>query len=178
MRAIAPGLAASLAITLLAFICGELQAAALGAIWVDDLIVAILFGTIIHSVLGLPTKLRAGVKFASKTVLEVAIVLLGASISFQTIAQAGLGLFLTVALIVPAALLVSYGIARALGLSDSLAVLVACGNSICGNSAIVAAAPVIDARPDDVAASISFTAALGILLVLTLPLASRLFGLG
>jgi uncharacterized integral membrane protein (TIGR00698 family) len=163
---------------LLAVICGKLQASYLGAIWIDDLIFAILFGTIIHSVLGLPTKLRAGVKFASKTILEVAIVLLGASISFQTVAQAGLGLFLTVALIVPASLLLSYGIARALGLSDRLAVLVACGNSICGNSAIVAAAPIIDARPDDVAASISFTAALGILVVLVLPLVSRLFGLG
>lgn len=177
-RDIAPGLAASAAITLLAFFCGKLQVGAFGAIWVDDLIVAILFGTIVHSTFGLPTKLRAGVKFASKTVLEVAIVLLGASISFQTIAQAGLELFLTVALVVPTALLASYGIARALGLPDRLAVLVACGNSICGNSAIVAAAPVIDARPDDVAASISFTAALGILVVLTLPLAFRLFGLG
>lgn len=177
-RAIAPGLAACVAVTLLAFLCGKLQIGAFGSVWVDDLIVAILFGTIVHSAFGLPTTLKTGVKFASKTVLEIAIVLLGASISFQTIAQVGLGLFLTVALIVPTALLVSYGIARALGLSDRLAVLVACGNSICGNSAIVAAAPVIDARPDDVAASISFTAALGIVVVLALPLVSRLFGLG
>ena len=51
-----------------------------------------------------------------------------------------------------------------------MAILIACGNSICGNSAIAAVAPVIGAHSDDVAASISFTAVLGVIVVLTLPL--------
>ena len=51
-----------------------------------------------------------------------------------------------------------------------MAVLVACGNSICGNSAIAAVAPVIGADGKDVAASIAFTAVLGVLVVLGLPL--------
>ncbi len=59
-----------------------------------------------------------------------------------------------------------------LRLEHRLALLVACGNSICGNSAIVAVAPVIKARAEDVAASIAFTAALGILVVLLLRWAS------
>src|SRR5205085_10254017 len=49
-------------------------------------------------------------------------------------------------------------------------VLVACGNAICGNSAIAAVAPVIGAESDDVASSIAFTAVLGVLVVLGLPL--------
>ena len=44
------------------------------------------------------------------------------------------------------------------GLPHKLALLVACGNSICGNSAIVAAAPVIEAESEHVTASIAFTA--------------------
>jgi len=51
-----------------------------------------------------------------------------------------------------------------------MAILVACGNSICGNSAIAAVAPVIGADGDDIASSISFTAVLGVIVVLTLPL--------
>jgi uncharacterized integral membrane protein (TIGR00698 family) len=51
-----------------------------------------------------------------------------------------------------------------------MAVLVACGNSICGNSAIAAVAPVIGARAEDVASSIAFTAVLGVIVVLALPL--------
>ena len=68
------------------------------------------------------------------------------------------------------------GIGRALGLNKKLATLVACGNSICGNSAIAAAAPVIDAEPRDIASAIAFTAVLGVIMVLALPLA--LVGLG
>ena len=51
-----------------------------------------------------------------------------------------------------------------------MGILIACGNSICGNSAIAAVAPVIGADSDDVASSISFTAVLGVLVVLGLPL--------
>ncbi len=57
-----------------------------------------------------------------------------------------------------------------MGLPPRMAILIACGNSICGNSAIAAVAPVIGADSDDVAASISFTAVLGVIVVLTLPL--------
>jgi len=72
--------------------------------------------------------------------------------------------------VVFAAIAISYGIGRVIGLPHKLALLVACGNSICGNSAIVAAAPVIEAESEHVTASIAFTAALGILVVLFLPL--------
>ena len=51
-----------------------------------------------------------------------------------------------------------------------MSILIACGNSICGNSAIAALAPVIGADSDDVASSISFTAVLGVVVVLGLPL--------
>jgi uncharacterized integral membrane protein (TIGR00698 family) len=51
-----------------------------------------------------------------------------------------------------------------------MAVLVACGNSICGNSAIAAVAPVIGADSEDIASSIAFTAVLGVIVVLALPL--------
>ncbi len=51
-----------------------------------------------------------------------------------------------------------------------MSILIACGNSICGNSAIAAVAPVIGADGDDIASSISFTAVLGVIVVLTLPL--------
>jgi uncharacterized integral membrane protein (TIGR00698 family) len=51
-----------------------------------------------------------------------------------------------------------------------MAILIACGNSICGNSAIAAVAPIIGARPGDIASSIAFTAVLGVIVVLGLPL--------
>jgi len=172
-----PGLALSVAITLVAIALEHLEVALLGFPWIDGLVFAIILGTLLHTLIGLHIWLRPGVDFASKFLLEVAIVLLGASISAAAIAGAGLPLVATVAGVVLISLLVSYGIGRALGLTDRLATLVAWGNSICGNSAIVAAAPVIEADSDDVAASIAFTAALGIIVVILLPTSIRLFGL-
>ena len=106
----------------------------------------------------------------SSAVLELAIVLLGASVSIATISALGIELIASIACIVGVAIGVTYLISRALGLPWRMSVLIACGNSICGNSAIAAIAPVIGADSDDIASSISFTAALGVVVVLTLPL--------
>ena len=78
-------------------------------------------------------------------------------------------LILGIAAVVVTAIVSSYGICRALGLPQRMAILVACGNSICGNSAIAAVAPIIGADGDDIASSIAFTAVLGVLVVLGLP---------
>jgi uncharacterized membrane protein YadS len=56
-------------------------------------------------------------------------------------------------------------------------VLVACGNAICGNSAIAAVAPVIGATAREVASAIAFTAVLGVVVVLVLPLLIPALGL-
>ena len=84
---------------------------------------------------------------------------------------------LGIVVLVLAALGAGYAVGRAAGLSPNLAVLVACGNAICGNSAIAAVAPVIGADKNDVAASIALTAVLGVAVVLALPLLIAPLGL-
>jgi uncharacterized integral membrane protein (TIGR00698 family) len=79
-------------------------------------------------------------------------------------------LLVGIASVVAMALGSSFVICRMLGLPLRMAILIACGNSICGNSAIAAVAPVIGADGDDIASSISLTAVLGVVVVLTLPL--------
>lgn len=176
-RQLIPGLALSIGITLLAILAERLQQQALGWVVFDGLVIAIMAGIAVHSLFGLAARFRAGVHFAAKTVLEVAIVLLGGTISAGAVLQIGPMVVAAIMLVVVLALALSYGIGRALGLDARLATLVACGNSICGNSAIMATAPVIKAPADDVAAAIAFTAALGVLVVLLLPLGFALLGI-
>jgi uncharacterized integral membrane protein (TIGR00698 family) len=88
----------------------------------------------------------------------------------KTILAIGPGLLGGIAVVVPMAIMASYGVGRWLGLPPRMATLVACGNSICGNSAIAAVSPVIGADGEDVSASIAFTAVLGVVVVLCLPL--------
>jgi uncharacterized integral membrane protein (TIGR00698 family) len=170
VRALAPGVALCIAVTLAAFGLQLVEERLFGRAWLEALVLAILIGTAVRSVWKPATYWHAGINFSAKILLEIAVVLLGASLSIQTLKAAGLGLLAGIIAAVAVAIVVSYGIGRLLGLRHRMALLVACGNSICGNSAIAAVAPVIRAHSDDVAASIAFTAVLGVIVVLGLPL--------
>lgn len=165
-----PGLALCAGISAVAFILEHFEALATGRAWLEALVLAILIGTAIRSVWTPSDRWLPGIAFSAKMVLEIAIVLLGASLNMAMIVAAGPALLAGIAAVVAIALVGSFLIGRALGLPKRMAVLVACGNSICGNSAIAAVAPVIGADGKDVAASIAFTAVLGVLVVLGLPL--------
>jgi uncharacterized integral membrane protein (TIGR00698 family) len=167
---ILPGVALCAAVTIAATLLEWAEAAAFGRAWLEALVLAILVGTAVRTAWTPGARWFAGINFSAKTLLEIAVVLLGASISAQTVLAAGPGLLVGIAAIVVVALTASYGIGRLLGLPHRMATLIACGNSICGNSAIAAVAPVIGADGEDVAASIAFTAVLGVIVVLCLPL--------
>ena len=175
-RSLTPGILLSCAVAVIAFGLEAVEVHLTDHKFIENLVLAILVGTAIRSLLSLPAAFTPGIRFCEKFVLEVAIVLLGASISVQALKAAGPALVIGIVGTVIAAITISYGIGRGLGLQHKLATLVACGNSICGNSAIAAAAPVIDAEAEDIASAIAFTAVLGVVMVLALPLA--LVGLG
>jgi uncharacterized integral membrane protein (TIGR00698 family) len=140
-------------------------------------VIAILIGTAIRTAWTPDERFASGIGFSAKMLLEVAVMLLGASISFQAVIQAGIGLIVGIAMVVAIAITTSYSLCRFFGLPKRMAMLIACGNSICGNSAIAAVAPVIGAKAEDVASSIAFTAILGVIVVLGLPLLVPVLGL-
>lgn len=165
-----PGLLLCIAITAVASIAQAREEAAFGHAYVEALVIAILLGIAIRSLWQPGPIWRAGISFSAKMLLEIAVVLLGASISIAAIVASGPALLAGIVATVVAALGASYATSRALGLPRRVSILIACGNSICGNSAIAAVAPVIGATSDDVASSIAFTAILGVVVVLGLPL--------
>ena len=148
-----------------------------GRAWLEALVLAILLGTLVRTLRKPPAACEPGIHCATKTMLELAVMLMGATISFAAIAAAGVPLLVAIAVTVAAAIAASFTLGRVLGLPKRMAVLVACGNAICGNSAIAAVAPVIHAEFDDVATSIAFTAVLGIAVVVALPFAAHLLHL-
>src|SRR6478735_1024561 len=170
LRLYLPGIALCVGVTAAAKLIEKAEVEASGHLYLEGLVIAILIGVAIRA-FWTPGPLWAkGISFSARTLLEIAVVLLGASISGALVWALGPILLIGIAIVVAIALASSYGLCRALGLPKKMSVLVACGNSICGNSAIAAVAPVIGARPDDVASSIAFTAVLGVIVVLGLPL--------
>jgi uncharacterized membrane protein YadS len=124
-----PGLALCLAVTTAAFALNDLQQRAFGHIWLEPLVLAILLGVAARTFLPIGALWQPGIAFSAKTLLEVAVVLLGFSLSAGTILAVGPVLLTGIAAIVAVAVLSSYGIGRALGLTQCMALLVACGTA-------------------------------------------------
>ena len=167
---VVPGTLLCIGVSLLAIALQAAETRLFGRAWLEALVLAILLGTLIRSLWTPPAALAPGIGFSAKLPLEIAVMLLGATVSVRAIIGVGPALLAGIALIVPLSIVASYAIGRAFGLPPRMAVLIGCGNAICGNSAIAAVAPVIGARPGDVAAAIAFTAVLGVAVVLGLPL--------
>ena len=169
-RSALPGLALCAAVALAAVLVEKAEMMATGHRWLESLVLAILLGALLRTVWTPPHQFEAGVRYAAKSVLELAVALMGATIGFRSIIAAGLPLILGVVATVLGAIAAGFLLGRVFGLSSRMAVLVACGNAICGNSAIAAVAPAIEADSKEVATAVAFTAVLSIVVVLAVPL--------
>ncbi len=167
---VAPGIAFCCLITLLAGLLQFAEYRLTGSTYLEALVLAILLGVAIRTAWEPGPLWQPGIHFSAKILLEIAVVLLGAAVSARTVIALGPKLLAGIVIVVALALAASFAIGLAFRLPRRMAILIACGNSICGNSAIAAVAPVIGAEGDDVAASIAFTAVLGVIVVLLLPL--------
>jgi uncharacterized integral membrane protein (TIGR00698 family) len=172
-----PGILLATVVSLVSLAIANVEERVFGHAIIEGLVVAILVGMIVRTLWTPPASMSAGVSFTAKQVLEVAIFLLGASVDLPLLLRAGPPLAIGIVLLVILGICGSYSIGRMMGLPHKLAVLVACGNSICGNSAIAAIAPVIGAKKEHVVSSIAFTAILGVVVVLGLPLLIHPLGL-
>lgn len=172
-----PGILLSGLIGIAAWALQQVETRAIGHPLIEALVLAILLGTAVRTAWAPSARWTSGIRFTAKELLELAVLLLGASIDLPLLLKAGPALLVGIAGVVVLGIGASYTIGRSLGLHHRLAMLVACGNSICGNSAIAAVAPVIGADGEDVASSIAFTAILGVVVVLSLPGLMYLLGL-
>jgi uncharacterized integral membrane protein (TIGR00698 family) len=165
-----PGILLCLALTVVAVVLEAIEVRLFNEPYLEALVLAIVIGVAVRSVWTPGPLCTPGIGFSAKILLEIAVVLLGASISATIVFALGPKLLAGIAVIVALAIATSYFVCRGLGLPQRMAILIACGNSICGNSAIAAVAPIIGADSDDIASSIAFTAVLGVVVVLGLPL--------
>jgi|TARA_B100000959_G_scaffold113396_2_gene119518 uncharacterized integral membrane protein (TIGR00698 family) len=137
----------------------------------DSLVIVIVIAVLIRNLLPLPQKILPGSSFASKQILETAVLMLGASVNLFKIVDAGASMLLIIIFSVCGGLFIAWFVGhKILKLGSRLALLVGAGNSICGNSAVAAVAPAIGASSTEIAAAISISAILGVVQILFLPL--------
>jgi uncharacterized integral membrane protein (TIGR00698 family) len=164
-----PGLALCAIVTTAALGLQGIEQRVIGRPYLEAIVLAILIGIVVRTAWSPGQRWIPGIDFSGKMLLEIAVALLGASISVQAALSGGTGLVLGIVGVVAISLIASYAVGRGFRLPHRLALLVACGNSICGNSAIAAVAPIIGAEAEEITSSIAFTAVLGVVVVLLLP---------
>lgn len=177
IRRVLPGVIFSVIITIIALVIAEIEEAILGHAILEPLVLSLIIGLVVRALWTPPQSLEPGIAYSGKQLLEFAIVVLGLTLNLTDIVDAGPKILGSVLLLVSMTLIAGVVIGRAMGLGTRLAVLVAVGNAICGNSAIAAVAPAIRAKKQEVAAAIALTAVLGVGVVLVLPLLVPLFNL-
>ena len=136
----------------------------------------IVMGILIGNFTDFPAAFYPGLDYSSKKILKIAIVLVGAGLSFSQVLVTGADTFFLMAFTIAAAFLAAFGFGRIMGISSSLKSLIGVGTAICGGSAIAAIAPIIDAEDKDISYSISTVFLFNIAAVFVFPPLGHLLG--
>jgi uncharacterized integral membrane protein (TIGR00698 family) len=116
------------------------------ALGLSPLLLAILIGLFYGNTLSsqLPSGWVHGVRYCTRYILRLAIILLGFTVTFQQIAEQGMHGFIADSIIVTGTLLMGYFIGtRLLKMDTEMALMCSIGPAICGASAVLAAETVL-----------------------------------
>lgn len=165
-----PGVAVAVVIAAIATAIGQV-APIIGAA-----VPAIVIGVVVSLVRKPSAVLMPGIRFASRTVLQLAVVILGTQLSLAEVASVGLESFPVMISTLVVCLLAAWLLARMMRIESDLAVLIGVGTGICGASAIAAVSPVIRARNESIAYAVSTIFLFNVLAVLLFPPLGHLLG--
>jgi len=139
-------------------------------------IIALFMGTIIGTFYR-PAWIKPALKFTSKKILKLAIILLGASLSVKVIMSVGKMTFFVMIFTFAMCFGGGYFVRKLFGLNWKLSNLISAGTGICGGSAVAAIAPVIDADDKDIAFAMSSTFLFDMVMIALYPLMGQLLGM-
>jgi len=143
---------------------------------ISPITLAVLLGLLIRNTVGVPKAYEPGLRLSIKSILRLGIVILGLTLSVKFLGKNVLWGIPVIVCCITCALVVVTFLNRAMGLPRRLGTLIAVGTSICGVSAIVATAPIIEAEEDETSYAVACITVFGLIALLTYPfLAHSLF---
>lgn len=136
----------------------------------------IVLGILIGNLFGKPKRTSEGLKFASKKVLQWAIIALGGGLSLTQVYKVGLSSLYVMIFTLSAAFITAFGFGKLMKIPMKLTSLIGMGTAICGGSAIAAISPIIEAEDKDIAYSISTVFMFNVIAVIIFPPMGHLLG--
>ena len=141
---------------------------------ISPIIIAIILGLLLGNNIKKIDNYKNGYAFSIKYLLKLGIVFLGIRLSISDILLYGSqGLFVIIPCIVISILVVKI-LRGYFQVSDNLSLLIAVGTSICGATAIVALAPAINAKKEEISYAIANITIFGLLAMFLYPLLAHI----
>ena len=144
---------------------------------VSEILVAILLGLVLSNAWSPPSSAGPGLRFVVQRVLRAGIVLLGARFYLADVARIGGSAIGLILVCMTVALAFALLVGHRLRLPPRLALLIGVGTAVCGNSAIVATAPVIKADEREVGFAVGTITFTGTVALFLYPLVGHLLQL-
>jgi uncharacterized integral membrane protein (TIGR00698 family) len=136
---------------------------------ISYILVVIVLGILLRNLITMPTILMPGLNFGVKKLLRLGIILMGIRLSIFEVLKIGAWGIPIVAVCIVAGLVVTIYFSRLLKVPERLATLIAVGTGICGASAIVATAPGIEAKEEEVSYAIANITIFGVVAMIVYP---------
>lgn len=140
-------------------------------------VIAMFIGMVINHYFTKLNFFSSGIKFTSKKILKLAIILLGLSLNIATVLNVGRMSLVVMVFTLLTCFGGGYFVGKALGLNWKLSNLISAGTGICGGSAIAAIAPAIDADDNDIAYAMSATFLFDMAMIVLFPIMGRALGM-
>jgi uncharacterized integral membrane protein (TIGR00698 family) len=136
---------------------------------ISTVMIAILLGIIMGNAFTPRPSMMLGLDFTQKYILKLGIIFLGIRLSFEEFLKFGtIAIPLIIVCIISVLILVKLLIKK-VPISSKMSYLIAIGTSVCGATAIVATAPVINAKKTEIAYAIANITLFGVIAMITYP---------
>lgn len=137
----------------------------------SPLIVGIILGMIYANSLrnNLPETWVPGIKFCTKEILRLGIILYGFRLTFQSVAEVGLAAITVDLIVVIVTIFLGIWLGKLLKMDKDLSLLTATGSAICGAAAVLGAESVIKPQPYKTAVAVSTVVIFGTIAMFLYP---------
>jgi uncharacterized integral membrane protein (TIGR00698 family) len=136
---------------------------------ISTVMIAILLGIIMGNAFTPRPGMMIGLDFTQKYILKLGIIFLGVRLSFGEFLKFGTVAIPLIIVCITSVLILIKLLIKKVPISSKMSYLIAIGTSVCGATAIVATAPVIEAKKTEVAYAIANITLFGVIAMLVYP---------
>ena len=136
---------------------------------ISTVMIAILLGIIMGNAFTPRPGMMIGLDFTQKYILKLGIIFLGIRLSFEEFLKFGTVAIPLIIICILSVLVIIKLLIKKVPISSKMSYLIAIGTSVCGATAIVAMAPVINAKKSEVAYAIANITLFGVISMLVYP---------